>query len=149
MILISHPGSDLRHISLITNFIMEGGSCHCVQWAVWIYTLCLPQLPFQQQQQLHCPLSVETSVILWHFMRPFEPSRYWTDFHVSALHPGSSIRTWKDVKESMWMNKWCRPSVKDGTGKRRLFKNASFPSASAPLRSVLRKYCSIPINKIK
>lgn len=114
MKLISHPGSDLRHISLITNFIMEGGSCHCVQWALWIYTLCLP---FQQQQQQHCPLSVETSVILWQFMRPFEPSRYWTDFAVSDLHPSRSIRTWKDVKESIWMNKWCRPSAKDGTGK--------------------------------
>lgn len=105
------------------------------------------RLPFQQQH--HCPLSVETSVILWQFMRPFEPTRYWTDFDVSGLHPGRSIRTWKHVKESMWMNKWCRPSVKDGTGKRWLFKNASFLSASAPLKSVLRKYCSIAINKIK
>ena len=100
----------------ITNFIMEGGSCHCVQWAEWIYTLSPPS----EQQQQHCPLSVR------HLATALAP--FWRCCGIElifcflffgriglfAIRPPA--RTWGDVKESIWMNKWCRPSARRRRG---------------------------------
>lgn len=119
----SHPGSDVATLYIFDNQLHYG------RWRVslcvvsWVNLHPLP--PTQpsisaQAAQHHCPLSVATSVILRQFLRPLESSCHWTDFAVSGLHPCSPIRAWGDVKESIWMNKWC-PSAK----KRRLAEEGS------------------------
>lgn len=113
-----------------------------------------PSLPFQQRQRssitAHSPWrrssSCDSSCALWRHcsIELISPCRVCTQ--PTPFAHGEMLK-----KAYGWINDaHSRPpphprAQKDGTGSERLFKNAFFPSASAPLRSALRKHSSIAI----
>lgn len=140
------------YTSLTTGFIMEGGGCQCAQWAGWIYTLCLSLcLPFRREAAGGAAArafraDVRPSSCATFLCAPFRRGRRGTELIppcCRARTHAAPARTWMvggwDVKESMWMNKWCRPAAKKRkepeTGRGSLFKNASLQAPLSYLRA--------------
>lgn len=120
------------YTSLTTSFIMEGGGCEDARSEPAEFTPSASHSAFHfsgRQREAQLPtLSAPTSVrhLAPLFFAPLSvggavaPNWFRP---VGLSHTRSPARTWMggrgDVKESIWMNKWCRPAAKKKEEERR------------------------------